>query len=122
MYRFLFYNCDWDKLCGDSFAKASSDVGSQGTEEEGREVSDQPQAGQLPVLEELLQERQLLVVVRRIPDLADFLAEEAEVANQDRLVVGERIEGGLSVYKNSIMHHFIFKVRIDRLSSVEFHA
>ena len=79
----------------DLFAKASADVGSQGAAEKGREVSDQPQAWQLPVLEELLKERHLLVVVRRITDLSDLFSDEAQVANQDRLVVGESVEGGL---------------------------
>jgi hypothetical protein len=45
-----------------------------------------------PVLEQLLQEWQLFVVVRRVADGSDLFSDESQIPDQDGLVVRERVE------------------------------
>lgn len=75
--------------------EAPADVGRQRTEDERGQVAQQLQAGQLPVPQHLLEDGELPVVVGRVSDLAQLLPDEAQVPDEHRLVVGERVEGGL---------------------------
>ena len=78
-----------------SSTEAASDVGRQPAEDEGGEVAQELEARHLPVPQHLLEDGELFVVVRWIANFPELLPDEAQVADEDRLVVGERVEGGL---------------------------